>query len=52
MIRKIPLKKTTTQIKAINITKYSINSEIVELRESLNKAKTTEGVELIMELSQ
>lgn len=52
MIRKIPLKKTTTQIKAINMTKYSINSEIVEFNESLKRAKTTDGVELIIELSQ
>lgn len=36
----------------MNITKYSINSEIVEFKESLNKAKTTEGVELIIEFNQ
>jgi hypothetical protein len=34
------------------MTKYSINSEIVEFKESLKSAKTAEGVELIIELSQ
>jgi len=29
-----------------------MNSEIVEFKESLNKANTAEGVELIIELSQ
>jgi len=39
-------------MKARKATKYSMNSDIVEFKESLKTSKTADGAELIVELSQ